>query len=208
MDEAIDYAELIESFDMEEALETALDCGVAATADFPLELIKDALRNRYIPSVKDAGEIFGQLNVNGTGLGAGEVQKALAILNGDLLDSAVVAEKLKEMDSDGNGQVSEDEFSAWYVAYEKAAEELVEMEWAVSHIQKVQRGRLARSHMKEEHNFVRAASTELQAIEPVVPSHLMYETGNGPSDWLSLDESMDLIMEGIIVDDTLVYSEG
>ena len=113
-DDDMDYDALIDDFDMEDALECCKDCGIVVEGDFPLELVKAALRNRYVPSTKNSTEVFDLLDTNKSGrLERAEVQIAVAMLSGILLSPEHLTDKIKEVDTDGNGSLSRAEFDSW-----------------------------------------------------------------------------------------------
>ena len=73
----------------------------------------------------------------------------------------------------------------------------------------VWRGCAARRAVKAEHGFEFTGSLELAEIAEGATA-LMYDLDDdsGPSDWVTLDEAMDLIMDGTLTDATSVWTEG
>lgn len=208
-DDDTDYNELIDSFDMEDALECCKDCGIVVEGEFPLAIVKEALRNRYVRSVMTAAEVFDLLDSDKSGsLEKDEVQIAFAMLAGVLLQSDAVAGKMSEIDSDGSGTVSKEEFETWYTSFETEEEARVEKEWGAVKIQSIRRGNSGRKVVKEKHGFAVAVSLELAEKPVEVASHLMYETGEGPSEWIDIEGALELIVEGKINDETMVWTEG
>jgi hypothetical protein len=70
MDEdEIDYDELIDSFDLDEALICCEDCGIHVENDghFALDTIRASLRNRYVYADRDPETIFAEVDADSSG---------------------------------------------------------------------------------------------------------------------------------------------
>ena len=211
-DDDMDYDELIDGFTLEEAIICCADCGITATDEFSLDVIKAALRNRYCPTGESAAEVFARMVDDGSsGMTVPQAQHAAALLGGMLLHAADLQAAFAAMDTDGDGTVVLAEFEGWWTRQQKDEEEALEREWAVTECQRCVRGYLGRMAVASDKGFVVAVDLTLQ--EPDIAeaaTALMFDLddGNGPSDWVTLDEAMEFIMEGSLTDDTSVWTEG
>jgi len=210
-DDEIDYAELIDGFSLEEAIICCSDVGIdASSGDFGLDVVKAALRNRYCPTDLTPAEVFAEIDSEAKGvLTVPQVQHAAALLGGMLLAAAGLQATVEKMDQDGDGGVSVSEFESWWEAQEAETEQALEQEWGATKIEAVWRGCAARRAVKAEHGFEFTGSLELAEIAEGATA-LMYDLDDdsGPSDWVTLDEAMDLIMDGTLTDATSVWTEG
>jgi hypothetical protein len=206
-DDDTDYEELIDGFSLEEAKVCCEDCGIEVAGDFELETIRLALKNRYCPVFATPAELFTQLDADGSGtLSIPEVQKAFALLGGMLLPRTAVEAKFAEIDTDGSGGLDSGEFEAWWLSYEAEEARKLEREWGVLKLQSAARGWVARQTVYKAHGFKYEGSRELQL--PEAATALLYNLGDGPSDWVSVDDAMELIADGTIDETTDVWTEG
>ena len=154
-DDDTDYDELIDGFNLEEAIICCDDCGIQATDEFDLEVIKAALRNRYCPTGESAAEVFARMVDDGSGgMAVPQAQHAAALLGGMLLHAADLEAAFAAMDADGDGTVDLAEFEGWWEKKQKDEEEALELEWAVTEAQRVVRGYLGRKAVADEKGFV------------------------------------------------------
>ena len=111
---ADEAAELVETLEDEsDAADLCRESGIDfGDADVPLETMKAALRGHFSEEAVSVREAFEQLDVDDSGyLDEEEVEQAIAML-GFLADD--VSEVMKEMDPNGDGEVTFEEFEAWW----------------------------------------------------------------------------------------------
>lgn len=170
-EEQVDYEELIESFDLEEAKICCGDCGVVVDGDFDLETIKCALRHFYVAAERTPASVFAQLDASGSGfISVADAQKAFALLGGVLLSAEAVEAKFAEYETDCSSGIAADELEiCWDLLNE-------------------------------------SAQVEVEVIEHATA--LIFDNGDGPSDWISISDAIDLCLEGTIGDSTHVWTEG
>ena len=112
--DADEVAELVETLEDEsDAADLCRESGIDfGDADVPLDTMKAALRGHFSKEAVSVREAFDQLDVDDSGyLDEEEVEQAIAML-GFLADD--VSEVMKEMDPNGDGEVSFEEFEAWW----------------------------------------------------------------------------------------------
>ena len=208
----VDYEELIDGFDLAEAVICCNDLGVELHGEeYELEAIKSVLRNRYCPTTASPLEVFGQVEDGDGAFTIAEAQRGVALLGGILIPAKEMEAVFQQMDEDGDGGVSPAEFAAWWTKRQAEEDVKLEQEWAATELQRVQRGRAARKAVQARHGF--SVSVSLALVEPDIaegPTALMFDLqeGEGPSDWVTLDEAMEFIVEGSLTDDTIVWTEG
>eukprot|EP01045_Picozoa_sp_COSAG04_P008502 COSAG04_NODE_472_length_13812_cov_7.967184_8_plen_538_part_00 len=106
--------------DEEEAAELCRESGLdLSTGDAGLETMKAALKGHFSGQAGQAlsmAEVFAELDVDSSGyLDEQEVQCAVAML-GFLVEPGSVEVVMAEMDPDGDGKVTQEEFSKWWAA--------------------------------------------------------------------------------------------
>ena len=108
--------ELLEMLDtVEEAREMCEELGMEIDGDMPMEAVLAALKGHYDHS-KSVEEVFNEMDVDDSEyLDEDEVQAAVAML-GFAVNSTNLQVVMSEMDPDGNGEVTLDEFRSWWKA--------------------------------------------------------------------------------------------
>lgn len=169
------------------------------------------LRNRYCAVDISPEEVFERVDDGNGQLDILEAQRGVALLGGILIPTAEMEAAFAQMDADGDGGICATEFAGWWSRREAEEEGKVEREWAAIELQRVERARQARRAVHAEHGF--SVTVDLTLQEPEIaegPTALMFDLqdGDGPSDWITIEDAMECIAEGSLLDDTIVWTEG